>query len=144
MKANLGRCKANVPFGARCSNGWHVCWWCHQEHAGHSCPNRAERLGPGLETGELADRMSAVESKARQLRLAGPVQPEHVLEASNLLHTSCWIAGASASGSSANVRRPRATTLNSLPWLWPSSAILPMISHLILLQSLTIYVRLRM
>ena len=42
MKANLGKCRATVPFGARCSNGWHVCWWCHQDHAGHTCPNRAE------------------------------------------------------------------------------------------------------
>ena len=42
MKANVGKCKATVPFGARCSNGWHVCWWCHQDHPGYSCPKRAE------------------------------------------------------------------------------------------------------
>ena len=42
VKANVGKCKATVPFGARCSNGWHVCWWCHQDHPGYSCPKRAE------------------------------------------------------------------------------------------------------
>ena len=49
--------------------------------------------------------MASAEGQAKRLRLAGVVQAKDLLTTFDLLQTSCWIAGASASAAYANVRR---------------------------------------